>query len=97
MQIDKWLIPVIFYVYWTQQLDKSSLSFSSVFGIQADAHLVGQDYSWLSSIVYFAQIVFQILSVYALVKFPVRTTTCVVWEALIASLGQLLVVLLFLV
>lgn len=50
------------------QLDKSSLSFASVFGLSRDAHLHGTEYSWLSSIVYFAQLVFQPLSVYALVR-----------------------------
>ncbi|RSH85337.1 hypothetical protein EHS25_004733 [Saitozyma podzolica] len=75
-KIDKVLLPIIFYIYFTQQLDKSSLSFASVFGLTTDAHLQGQDYSWLSSIVYFAQLVFQPLSVYALVKFPVNLWIC---------------------
>ncbi|WWC96612.1 hypothetical protein V866_003482 [Kwoniella sp. B9012] len=71
-RIDAFLLPMIFIVYFTQQLDKSSLSFASVFGLKTDAHLVGQQYSWLSSLVYFAQLVFQPLSVYALVKLPVN-------------------------
>ncbi|WWC88220.1 uncharacterized protein L201_003125 [Kwoniella dendrophila CBS 6074] len=75
-RIDSFLLPIIFLVYFTQQLDKSSLSFSSVFGLKTDAHLVGQQYSWLSSIVYFAQLVFQPLSIYALVKFPVNYWIC---------------------
>jgi hypothetical protein len=73
-RIDRYLLPMyvsscvkkecvltqsIFYVYFCQQLDKSSLSFSSVFGIKTDAHLHGTEYSWLSSIVYFAQLIFQ--------------------------------------
>lgn len=36
----------------------------------------GSEYSWLSSIIYFAQLVFQPLSVYALVKFPVNYWIC---------------------
>lgn len=36
----------ICYIYFTQQLDKSSLSFASVFNIQKDTHMVGQDYAW---------------------------------------------------
>ncbi|KAH8929497.1 MFS general substrate transporter [Atractiella rhizophila] len=69
-KIDTWLLPPMLAVYFLQQLDKSALSFSAVFGIQADAHLHGQQYSWLGSIVYFAQLVFQPLSSYALVRFP---------------------------
>ncbi|ORY27751.1 major facilitator superfamily domain-containing protein [Naematelia encephala] len=75
-RIDRFLMPIIFYIYFTQQLDKSSLSFSSIFGIQKDANLHGTEYSWLSSIVYFAQLVCQPLSVYALVKFPVNRWIC---------------------
>ncbi|WVQ82643.1 hypothetical protein IAT38_004775 [Cryptococcus sp. DSM 104549] len=71
-KIDSRLMPAMAVIYFLQQLDKASLSYSSVFNIQADAHLVGQDYSWLSSIVYFAQIVFQPLSVWALVRLPVN-------------------------
>jgi hypothetical protein len=29
----------VFYIYFSQQLDKQSLSFASVFGIQTDANL----------------------------------------------------------
>ncbi|ORY33755.1 allantoate permease [Naematelia encephala] len=77
-KIDMRLMPIICYIYWCQQLDKSTLSFAAVFNIQKDAGLVGTQYSWLSSIVYFAQLVCQPLSVYALVRFPVNIwiSTC---------------------
>lgn len=43
------------------------------FGVTGEAtHLHGQQYSWLSSIVYIAQLAFQPLSSFALVKFPVK-------------------------
>ena len=35
------------------------MSFAAVFHIQDDANLKGQEYSWLNSIIYFAQLVFQ--------------------------------------
>ena len=41
------------------ELDKSALANSSVFGLSADANLVGQQYSWLGSILYLAQLVCQ--------------------------------------
>ncbi|KAL7420650.1 hypothetical protein Q5752_004601 [Cryptotrichosporon argae] len=71
-KIDRYIMPIVCYIYFCQQLDKATLSYASVFGLATDAHLVGQQYSWLSSIVYFAQLVFQPLSVYALVRFPVN-------------------------
>ncbi|GJE93056.1 MFS general substrate transporter [Phanerochaete sordida] len=70
-KIDLWLMPIIVMVYFLQQLDKSSLSYASVFGIVNDAHLVGQQYSWLGSIVYVAQMIWQPVSSYLLVKMPV--------------------------
>ncbi|PSS32120.1 hypothetical protein PHLCEN_2v2116 [Hermanssonia centrifuga] len=70
-KIDLWLMPVIVVVYFLQQLDKSSLSYASVFDLVQDAHLVGQQYSWLGSIVYVAQLIWQPVSSYLLVRLPV--------------------------
>ncbi|WOO82425.1 putative transporter [Vanrija pseudolonga] len=70
-KIDRYLMPIICYIYFCQQLDKSTLSFASVYDLKQAANLKGQQYAWLGSIVYFAQLVFQPLSVYALVRFPV--------------------------
>ncbi|KAI0700213.1 major facilitator superfamily domain-containing protein [Cytidiella melzeri] len=70
-KIDLWLMPVIFTIYFLQQLDKSSLSYASVFGIQTDANLHGTAYSWLGSIVYVAQLVWQPVSAYLIVRMPV--------------------------
>lgn len=44
-KIDLMLLPIMLGVYFLQQLDKSTLSYASVFGLIKDAHLVGQDYS----------------------------------------------------
>ena len=67
-KIDWHLQPVIMGIYFLVTLDKASLSYSSVFGIQADAHLHGNEYSLLGSIVYIAQLVFQPISAIAIVK-----------------------------
>lgn len=69
-KINLTLLPIMLGVYFLQQLDKSTLSYASVFGLIADAHLVGQDYSWLGSIVYIAQLVMQPIIAYFLVKLP---------------------------
>lgn len=52
-KIDMRLLPLLFITYSIQFMDKVALSASSVFGIKEDNHLVGQDYSWVSSIFYF--------------------------------------------
>jgi MFS family permease len=54
----------------TSRLDKSTLSYASVFGLVQDANLKGQDYSWLGSVVYIAQLVMQPVIAYFLVKLP---------------------------
>jgi hypothetical protein len=69
-RIDLTILPIMLGVYFLQQLDKSTLSYASVFGLITDAHLGGQDYSWLGSIVYIAQLVMQPVIAYFLVKLP---------------------------
>ncbi|KAG9120726.1 hypothetical protein FRC07_003662 [Ceratobasidium sp. 392] len=73
-KVDKWNamgVQVMLMVYFLQQLDKSSLSYTSVFGIVSDTNLVGSQYSWLGSIVYVAQLIWQPVSSYLLVRLPV--------------------------
>ncbi|KAJ5679072.1 hypothetical protein N7462_007316 [Penicillium macrosclerotiorum] len=69
-KIDLRLLPILLSIYFLQQLDKSTLSYASVFGLIEKAHLHGQMYSWLGSVVYLAQLVCQPLVSYALVKVP---------------------------
>jgi len=69
-QIDLRVLPLMLGAYFLQQLDKSALSYTSVFNIQKDAGLVGKQYSWLGSILYFAQLIMQPLGAVLLVKLP---------------------------
>ncbi|ORY24487.1 putative allantoate transporter [Naematelia encephala] len=59
-------------MYVSQQLDKSALGWAGTFNIQEDTGLVGTQYSWLTTCVYLAELIFQPLSMYALSYFPVR-------------------------
>ncbi|PCG93307.1 Major facilitator superfamily domain, general substrate transporter [Penicillium occitanis (nom. inval.)] len=52
-KIDWRLIPLLFFTYMLNFMDKTILSSASVFGLINDTHLVGQQYSWVSSIFYF--------------------------------------------
>ena len=52
-KIDLRILPLLMVTYMLQYLDKSSISFASVYGLQTGTHLVGQQYAWLSSIFYF--------------------------------------------
>ncbi|GAB1211741.1 hypothetical protein ATERTT37_000865 [Aspergillus terreus] len=69
-RIDRRLLPLLLGAYFFQQLDKSSLSYVSIFGIVEDASLHGQQYSWLGSILYLAQLVMQPIAAFLLVKAP---------------------------
>ncbi|KAL0058349.1 hypothetical protein AAF712_014983 [Marasmius tenuissimus] len=70
-RVDRWLMPVVLLVYFLQQLDKSSLPYTSVFNIIEKTGLQGTRYGWLTSIVYLAQLVWQPISSYLLVRLPI--------------------------
>lgn len=69
-KIDLRVLPLLLFAYMFQQLDKSTLSYVSIFGMQKDAGLVGKQYSWLGSILYLAQLIMQPLAAFLLVKLP---------------------------
>jgi hypothetical protein len=46
-KIDWHVMPILLVTYGLNYLDKNSVSFASVYGLQKGTHLVGQDYSWL--------------------------------------------------
>lgn len=46
-KIDKRILPILFFTYMLQYLDKNSINFASVYGLQKGTGLRGNDYSWL--------------------------------------------------
>ncbi|KAL2817901.1 putative MFS allantoate transporter [Aspergillus cavernicola] len=52
-KIDMCLIPLLFFSYLFQYLDKQAMNYSAILGLRTDMHLVGQDYSWATSLFYF--------------------------------------------
>jgi len=89
-RIDMRVLPILLGAYFFQQLDKSSLSYVSIFGLVEDAHLVGQQYSWLGSILYLAQLVMQPLAAVLLVKAPtgkVIGTAVFLWGSSLAIMA----------
>lgn len=69
-RVDGRVLPLMLGAYFFQQLDKSSLSYVSIFGLIEDARLQGSAYSWLGSVLYVAQLIFQPLAAFLLVKMP---------------------------
>ncbi|EQL01291.1 major facilitator superfamily transporter [Ophiocordyceps sinensis CO18] len=74
-RIDLALLPLMLTVYFLQALDKATLSYASLFGLIDDTHLVGNQFSWLGSIVFLAQLVMQLPISLALVKLPIGKFT----------------------
>lgn len=75
-----------------KSLDKTTLSYASVFGLIQDANLDpnSDQYSWLGSIVYIAQLVMQPLVAYFLVKFPIGKFVGVMvltWGAILCGMA----------
>ncbi|PQE06785.1 allantoate permease protein [Rutstroemia sp. NJR-2017a BBW] len=50
--VNKRILACMLGTYFCQSLDKGTLGFASIMGIKKDAHLVGQVYSWLGTILY---------------------------------------------
>jgi hypothetical protein len=48
-KIDARIVTILFVTYMLQYLDKNTINFASVYGLQAGTHLQGQDYSWLGT------------------------------------------------
>ncbi|KAJ5291179.1 MFS general substrate transporter [Penicillium angulare] len=87
-KIDLHLIPLLFFIYLLQYLDKNSINFASVYGLKAGTGLTGSDYSWLSSIFYFGYLIAQYPAGLAMQKLPAGkflATTAIIWGALLMT------------
>lgn len=58
-RIDWNLIPLLCVVYGLNYLDKTTLSYASVMGLQKDIGLKGDDYQWLGSMFYFGYLAWE--------------------------------------
>ena len=52
-KIDLMILPYLAVCYAFFYIDKTTLSYAAIFGIKDDLHLVGTEYSWLSSSFYY--------------------------------------------
>lgn len=89
-KIDRMVLPLLCLVFFSQYLDKQSLSYAAVFGLKTDLKLTGTDYSWLTSGFYLAQLVSQFFYIYLLSKFPIKLVTgisVIIWAAVCMCLA----------
>ncbi|KAF3007932.1 hypothetical protein E8E13_011223 [Curvularia kusanoi] len=69
-KIDTRIVPILFFTYLLQYLDKNGINYASAFGLQEGTNLKGQDYSWLGSIFYFGYLAGQYPAGYLLQRLP---------------------------
>ncbi|KAH1657886.1 hypothetical protein KXX15_003886 [Aspergillus fumigatus] len=69
--INRRVLVCMLATYFCQALDKGTLGFASIMGIQTDAHLVGNEYSWLGTILYIGVLAGEYPTNFLLQKLPV--------------------------
>ncbi|CAK7566769.1 MAG: hypothetical protein SEPTF4163_004721 [Sporothrix epigloea] len=52
-KLDFLVLPLMATTYMLSFLDKQTLNYSNAYGLQADTHMKGNDYAWVSSALYF--------------------------------------------
>ncbi|KAF4770238.1 hypothetical protein HAV15_011309 [Penicillium sp. str.  len=86
-KIDRRLIPLLFATYMLNFMDKTILSSASVFGMRHDTGLVGQQYSWVSSIFYFGYLGWVYPTTLLIARLPAAkylTANTLFWGAVVA-------------
>ncbi|KFZ12691.1 hypothetical protein V502_06973 [Pseudogymnoascus sp. VKM F-4520 (FW-2644)] len=89
-KIDWNILPLLTLSYLLQFLDKTSLGNTGIMGIIADTKLVGQEFSWLSSVFYFGYLAASYPMSIAFVKYPlgkVLAISVVAWAIILGCHG----------
>ncbi|KAH8669089.1 major facilitator superfamily domain-containing protein [Xylariales sp. PMI_506] len=58
-KIDWHLLPLLSVTYMIQYIDKTCVSYAALWGMKTDAHLIGSQYAWLTTIFYLGYLVFE--------------------------------------
>jgi len=69
---DIYMLSLLCMVYFLQSCDKGVIGLTAVYGLKTDAHLVGNEYSFIGNIGYYAQLGFQPLAAWLVVKLHYR-------------------------
>ncbi|KAJ3814367.1 MFS general substrate transporter [Lentinula aff. lateritia] len=86
-KIDWRLMPIMFITYNFNFIDKIILSSAAVFGLRTDTHLVGQQYSWVSSIFYFGYLLWTYPTTILIQRLPVGryvSVNTIIWGLIVA-------------
>ncbi|RTE69570.1 hypothetical protein BHE90_016046 [Fusarium euwallaceae] len=89
-KIDLVLLPLMWLCYGTQQADKTSISTQATFGMREDTGLVGQQFSWLSTIFYIMYLVGEAPGNYLMQRFSLNKTLFICmfcWGVVVLCIG----------
>lgn len=70
-KIDLIVMPAMTFVYFFQYLDKQTINYASVFGLNDDLSLSGTQFSWVVTLFYFGQLTSEFPASYLLSRYPV--------------------------
>ncbi|CAN6647768.1 allantoate permease [Trichomonascus vanleenenianus] len=70
-KVDYTILPFIMVCYVFYYVDKTTLSYAAIFGMNEDLNLHGSQYSWLSSVFYFGVVAWALPTNYLAIKLPV--------------------------
>ncbi|KAI1371643.1 putative allantoate permease [Hypoxylon crocopeplum] len=86
-RIDWRIMPLLFLTYAFNFMDKTILSSAAVFGLREDTHLVGSNYSWVSSVFYFGYFLWAYPTTLLIARLPVAkylAVTTFFWGTVVA-------------
>jgi MFS transporter, ACS family, allantoate permease len=70
-KIDWHILPMMCFLYLVQFMDKTTLAYAAILGMNEEAHLSVDQYNWLGTIFYLSYLVFEYPQNLALQRFPV--------------------------
>lgn len=71
-KLDLRLLPLLCLTYALQSIDKTTLGYAAVFGLEDDLHLQGTEYSWLGAIFYLGYLIWEFPTNVMLQKLPIN-------------------------
>ncbi|KAJ5888320.1 hypothetical protein N7495_008361 [Penicillium taxi] len=89
-KLDCYLLPLLCVTYALQSIDKTTLGYAAVFGLQKDLNLKGTEYSWLGSIFYLGYLVWELPTSVMLQKLPINyfmSATVIIWGIVLMCHG----------
>lgn len=79
-KVDTFILPLMCLIFFAQYLDKQSLTYAAVFGLETDLKMAGHDYSWCTTMFYLGQLGANFFFMYLMTRLPraPMTGVCVI-------------------